>query len=269
MKEKEIKKIDLSLIIVTYNSASLIKKCLEPILKLDDINYEIIVIDNESKDNTLEILKDYGKKIKIYVLKNKGYANALNFAAKKANGEYLLFMNPDIFVKKEDIKKMLNRIKEDKSIGIIAPKLIFPNSKVQDSCFMFYKFYTPFFRRSFFGKTKFGKNHINKIFMKNADKNGELNPDWVLGAIFMMEKSFFMKISGMDSRFFLYYEDMDICRRCYLNNKKVLYFPHSKATHDHIRSSANYKNIMTAFLNKVTREHIKSYIKYHLKFLGK
>ncbi len=266
---KKIEKIDLSIIIVTYNSSFLIKKCLEPILELDNINYEIIVVDNESRDNTKEILENYSKKINIYILKNKGYANALNFASKKAVGEYLLFMNPDIFVKKEDINKMLNRIKEDKNIGIIAPKLLFPNNKIQDSCFMFYKFYTPLFRRSLFGKTEFGKKHIAKIFMKNSDKNSELNPDWVLGAIFMMEKKFFEKIKGMDSRFFLYYEDMDICKRCYLNNKKVLYFPYSKAIHDHIRSSANYKNIMTALFNKITREHIKSYIKYHLKFLGK
>ncbi len=266
---KKVNKIDLSIIIVTYNSSSLIKKCLESILELNDINHEIIVVDNESKDNTKELLKNYGKKIKIYVLKNKGYANALNFASKKARGEYLLFMNPDIFVDKEDINKMLDRIKKDKNIGIIAPKLLFPNNKIQDSCFMFYKFYTPLFRRSFFGKTKFGKKHIDKIFMRNFDKNNELNPDWVLGAIFMMEKRFFEKILGMDSRFFLYYEDMDICRRCYLNNKKVLYFPYSKAIHNHIRSSANYKNILTAFFNKITREHIKSYIKYHLKFLGK
>ena len=266
---KNVNRIDLSIIIVTYNSSSLIKKCLEPIFKLDNINYEIIVIDNESKDNTLDILKEYDKKIKIYVLKNKGYANALNFASKKAKGEYLLFMNPDIFVEKEDLNKMLNRIKKDKNIGILAPKLIFPNNKIQDSCFMFYKFYTPLFRRSILGKTKFGKKHIGKIFMKSTNKNKELNPDWVLGAVFIMEKRFFEKISGMDPRFFLYYEDMDICRRCYLNNKKVLYFPSSKAIHNHIRSSANYKNIMTAFLNKVTREHIKSYIKYHLKFLGR
>ncbi|MCF7795737.1 glycosyltransferase family 2 protein [Patescibacteria group bacterium] len=265
----KINKINLSIIIVTYNSSSLIKKCLEPLLNLNNINYEIIVVDNESKDNTLEILKNYNKKIRIYVLKNKGYANALNFASKKAKGEYLLFMNPDIFIEKEDIKKMLNRIKKDKNIGIIAPKLIFPNNKIQDSCFMFYKFYTPFLRRSFLGRTKFGKKHIDKIFMKNSDKNKEINPDWVLGAIFIMERNFFEKISGMDSRFFLYYEDMDICKRCHLNNKKILYFPYAKAIHNHIRSSANYKNIMTAFLNKVTREHIKSYIKYHLKFLGR
>ncbi|NCC70234.1 glycosyltransferase, partial [bacterium] len=249
--------------------ASLIEKCLRLIFELNKINYEIIVIDNESKDNTLEILKKYTKKIKIYVIGNKGYANALNFASKMANGEYLLFMNPDIFIENENILKMLNRIKEDKNIGIIAPKLIFPNNKIQDSCFMFYKFYTPFFRRSILGNTSFGKKHIEKIFMRNYDKTKELNPDWVLGAIFIMKKSFFEKISGMDSRFFLYYEDMDICRRCYLNNKKVLYYPDSKAIHNHMRSSANYKSIMTAFLNKITREHIKSYIKYHLKFLGK
>jgi len=102
--------------------------------------------------------------------------------------------------------------------------------------------------------------------MNDFDHNDTIEVDWVLGAAFMINKELFDSIKGMDERYFLYYEDMDICRRIKLNNKKVVYYKNATMTHYHQRTSAHIKSIMDIFKNKILQIHIKSAFKYSYKF---
>jgi GT2 family glycosyltransferase len=106
--------------------------------------------------------------------------------------------------------------------------------------------------------------------MKDMDHNKIMNCDWIMGSCLMFEKNILEKINGgFDERFFMYFEDTDLCRRIKSIGKKVVYNPEAEVIHDHSRDSAREAWYISPFVSKLTREHIKSYIKYFLKWYSK
>ncbi len=105
--------------------------------------------------------------------------------------------------------------------------------------------------------------------MSTEQNNGSAKPvEWILGACMMARKSALQKIGSFDERFFLYFEDTDLCRRSWENGHKVYYAPESQMVHYHMRESAEYSGLMSIF-SYPTRVHIKSWIKYILKYKDK
>lgn len=116
----KIDKPNVCAIIVTYNSGHIIENCL---LGLKSASIDIIVVDNASNDNTIEIAKKYGAQI-ISNQKNQGFGRANNIGANAAKSEYLLFINPDIEIYLDAIKALLNAAETYENAGIIGPRII-------------------------------------------------------------------------------------------------------------------------------------------------
>jgi hypothetical protein len=153
----------------------------------------------------------------------------------------------------------------DPEIGLAGPKQYYPDKTAQDSCFRWYGLLTPFYRRTFLGRTKFGQKDLDRILMKDYNKESGLAVDWLLGSFLFCRRSVLDKIGLFDERFFMYFEDADLCRRCWAAGFKVYYFPEAEIIHNHIRQSAQdpwYK----FFLNKLSVIHIASWIKYLKKW---
>src|SRR6056297_266090 len=132
--------MDLSIIIVNYNSTEKTLNCLESIFKadLEGINYEVIVVDNNSSDKTsYNIKQKYPQIIFISSFKNKGMGGGNNLGIKTAQGKFYLILNHDTVVKRDAIKVMFNYIKEHDNIGILGPKLLNPDNSLQYSCARF------------------------------------------------------------------------------------------------------------------------------------
>jgi len=262
-----MKKSTLSVLITSYKNASLLKLCIESFQKnLKGLNYEIIVADSETGEEIRDLMREDFPKIKFLPNKeNVGFGALFNQLLKKAKGEYYFISNADIIVKDNAVQKLLQNLKGDETIGLVGPKLINFDNSVQPSFFRFYRLSTVFYRRTFLGKLPWAKKELERFLMKSEKKRKPFEADWLMGSALMVRASVAQKVGPMDSRFFMYFEDVDWCWRVWENGFKVLHNPEVRVYHYHGKASAN-KGILRAILfNKYTRMHVSSAIKFFWK----
>ena len=254
--------MDISIIIVNYKSKEKTRACLESISQSDlvGINYEIIIIDNASGDNLLDLKNIIDFKL-INSPENLGMGGGNNLGIKEAQGDFLLILNPDTVLTKNAIKILFSYIKDNEDVAIIGPRLLNLDGSLQYSCSRFPKFYTPLVRRTFL--KKIFKRHEDYFLMKKSPRDIIKEVDWLMGSCLLIRKDGF---SGFDKRFFMYFEDIDICRQAHQKKMKVIYHPQAEVFHHHTRASAQAPWYRSIFVNKMAREHIKSWLKYFLKW---
>lgn len=260
----------ISIIIVNFNQKNLLKQCLKGIeLVKPKLDYEIIVVDNASKDGSqkfLEELKTQIKDLKIILnKKNLGFAAGCNLGIKEAKGKYILILNPDIVVLENSIEKLYEFMEENNDVGIAGPKLLNPDKTIQPSCYRYPSWYIPILRRTFLGKFSWAKKKLDYYLMADFDHQTEKEVDWLLGAVLMIRKEMLDEVGLFDERFFLYFEDIDLCRRAKKAGWKVYYYPFSEMFHYYQRTSAKQEGVLALF-SKVTWIHIFSALKFFLKW---
>jgi len=260
----------VSIIIVNYNQKNLLNVCVKGILKVaPKIDYEIIVVDNASTDGSdaiIDKLKTKSQKLKVILnKKNLGFAGGCNVGIKESKGDYILILNPDIVVLENSIEKLYQFMEKNKNVGIAGPKLLNPDKSIQSSCYRFPSWYIPILRRTFLGGLSWAKKKLDYYLMNDFDHQGGKGVDWLLGAALMIRKSMLDKIGLFDERFFLYFEDIDLCRRAKKSGWQVYYYPFSEMFHYYQRTSAKQQGFFSLF-SKVTWIHIFSAIKYFWKW---
>lgn len=260
--------MDLSIITLNYKQANLIKHQLKKLYHYNfEFDNETIIVDNNSNDNIQEIIEsDFPKANFIKSKSNLGYAGGNNLGIKKARGDYILILNPDIRISKKSIEKMLDFLKKNPQAGLIAPRLINADKTTQETCFRFPNWLYPLFRRTGFGKTKNGKKWLAKFLMKDFDHKSTKKVDWIMGACWMANKKIIQEIQYLDENYFMYLEDMDLCRRLWNKNKAVYYSGEISAIHLHQKASENKNIIYSLFFNKLSRIHLKSWLYYIKKW---
>ncbi len=260
--------MDLSIIIVNYKSKEKLQNCLQSIYQanLNRLKWEIIVVENNSGDDLGGLDEDKDNLKLILSDKNLGMGGGNNLGIKHSKGQYILISNPDIVFKKDCISKLYQQIRNNEEIALVGPKLLYPDGSLQYSSARFPKIYLPLLRRTFIGY--FFPNFSNNYFLKfdSYDKIREV--DWLLGACFIVRREQFFLSQGklFDERFFMYFEDVDLCRRIKQAKKKTIYLPSAVAIHDHARASARHRWYLAIFKDKLAKEHIKSWWRYFLKW---
>lgn len=252
----------LSIIITHHRTRELLYLCLKSIKDtVENLDYEIIVVDSESKEEI-----DWPG-IKIFSFKkNLGYSKIVNTGLKKAKGKYILIINADIIVLDNAVSEMLKLMKKNPEVGIVAPQLLDFTNNIQISCFSRPSFGTILARRTFFGKTKWGREFLNRFVIKNWNRKTTKEVDWVQGSAIMLTKKALEKVGLLDERFFMYFEDADWCRRFWQNGYKVVYLPKAQMAHYYHRSSKKWGAVLDVLLNKYARTHIVSALKYFWKY---
>ena len=261
--------MDLSIIILNYKTRGLVKHCINNVRATTaNFAYEIIVIDNGSSDGIEAMMKENFPDIKfIQTGKNLGFAAGNNIGIKEAKGKHVLILNPDVTVLNGSIEKMLKFMEANPEIGIVGPKLINPDGSYQISCRTFQTPKLILYRRTPLGRLPFAKKQLEKHLMLDFDHSSAREVDWFLGACMLINKECLDKMGLFDERFFIYFEDMDLCRRFWMNGYKVYYLAEAEMVHLFERASANDSwNFLK--LNKLTRLHIASGIKYFVKYFG-
>jgi len=261
--------MDLSIVILTYKSKGLLRQCLKSIRLLNiKLNYEMIVVDNASGDGVGEMLtREFPEVRFIQSPRNGGFAAGNNLGFKQAKGKYIMIVNPDILILTNEIERMATYLENNPEIGLIGPKLLNPDGSTQHSSYYFPTFLIPFYRRTFLGSLPGFKKKVEKYLMADWDHNSNREVDWLLGACLMIRKSAMDRVGYLDERFFMFFEDVDYCRRFWEAGYKVVYFAEAEVVHYHQRPSAGSWWIFGLF-NRVTREHIKSWLKYFAKYAG-
>ena len=264
----------LSIIVNHYRTPEILKICLRSVkenLKNAGFEWEIILTDVATIEKTAEMMEnEFSEIVFIPSDENIGFGKAVNIAIKKAKGDYLFIINADIIIdEKGVIEKMLEYIEKNKAIGMVGPKLLNVNNTIQQSCFRFYTPLTVLCRRTFLGKTFLGKKILNKFLMNDVFNKKEIDEpipvDWLMGSAMLVRKSDLERVGLFDERFFMYFEDVDWARRFWKKGLKVIYFPEAKMYHYHFQSSKK-NSLFSSLLTKYARIHIKSAMKYFLKY---
>jgi len=263
--------MELSIIVTSYRNPKLLKVCLDSIKKsATNIAYELIVADSETGEDTEMMMREDHSEIKFFPFKNNvGLQALLKKAIENSSGEYLLLLNGDLIVTENSIDKMLSYMKENVSVGMLGPKLLNFNGTLQYSCFRFYRPITILYRRTFLGRFAFAKKHLALFLMKDYNHADTKEVDWLMGSAMMISRKALNKVGLMDSRYFMYFEDVDWCRRFWENDFKVVYYPLVSMHHYHGKGSAKGGVINSLLSSKLTWVHIFSGIKYFKKFMGK
>lgn len=259
--------MDLSIIIVNYGSGRLAKACVDSIRRSPPGGqYEVLVIDNCSPDDSQELLATEVPGIRFFPQdSNLGYSKAVNLGIRKARGEYLLILNPDIIVLNGAIDALLVFAREHPKAAVVAGQLLNPNGSVQESCFRFYTPFTILARRTSLGLLPLARRHLHTVLSREIDKSRPFPIDWVLGACMLVRRDVIEKVGVMDERFFLYFEDMDWCRRFWEAAFEVWYVPQAQFAHYYKRESA-HENWLLSLFRPITRTHILSGVKYFWKY---
>ena len=254
----------VSIIIVTHESKNEIKSCLDSLYThIKNFEFEIIIVDNNSKDSTKKIVKDNFKNIKIIENStNSGFSVANNQGAKLASGEFLFFLNPDSALNENVIGKLLKVYNANADVGIVAPKIIDINHNFRASSGDYPNLYSMIYE--LFGMyfllplSILGYRHLNIT-------NDKIINGWVSGACFLIKKDLFISLNGFDENFFLYYEDADLCLRMKnIFKKNILYTDKTSVVHLSAKSS-----IGDSYLSKKSSYRSKLYYcKKHIGFLS-
>ncbi len=256
----------LSIIIVNYNTRTLTGDLIESLLEQKLAATEIIVVDNASGDDSVAFLRSDFPEVKVIANpENVGLAAGVNTAFKEAKGEYYLILNPDMISTPGSVAALLSFLDKNPRVGMCGGKLLSPNHKLQYSCFRFYRPLTIIYRRSFLGKTRAGRTEIDRFLMKDFDHNSERDVDWLLGACMAVRAKTVREVGGMDERFFMYFEDVDWCRRVWQAGWRVTYVPTAIFYH-YYQQSSRRGSIFGLFTSRPAREHVKSAFKYFWKY---
>lgn len=238
-----------SIIIVTWNTADITKKCVETINKYISCP-EIIVVDNGSQDNTVEVLQKF-KNVKIIENHtNLGFAKANNIGLKSATNDYIVFMNSDIELIDNSLIDMIQYLDSHPNIGIIGPKFLNPDMTPQASVF---PPQTPINAFKEFWLNQ--KESYSKYIPRGSNPT---NVNYISGGFIVVKKDFFNKIGKWNEKYFFYFEDMDLCRQVTKSGKDVIFYPKCQIIHRH---GASGKNLAPA--KDQWRRLIPSSIKFH------
>lgn len=233
--------MDLSIIIVNYNTFILTRDTINSILKYSyPFTVEIIVVDNNSTDDSLENLKEYfkGKNIKfIKSEKNNGFAAGNNQGIKKAEGRYTLLLNSDTIVKENTLENIYNYMEKHSDVGAIGCKVVLENGELDKACKRSFPNPANAFSRLFHIKTKNSDYNLDKL-----DDNCIYEVDCLTGAFMFIRSDALNDCGILDETFFMYGEDIDLCYRIKQAGWKIIYYGKSEILHYKGASSKKQKS---------------------------
>lgn len=208
----------ISIVIPNYNGKKYLKECLDSIYNINDMNYQVIVIDNASQDDTFEWLMEYNHLIFKQLDKNYGFSRAVNEGIRLAQGEYVLLLNNDTVIEVDFLEQLVAAIEKDPKIFGVSSKMIaYHNRKVMDDA----------------------GDEYNVLGW--AKKRGDGQPvEWftqpqrvfsACAGAALYRKCILDEIGYFDEHFFAYMEDIDISYRANIYGYKNIYCPEAKVYH--------------------------------------
>ncbi|MBI4128464.1 MAG: glycosyltransferase family 2 protein [Parcubacteria group bacterium] len=259
----------ISVVIVHYRSLPLLKLCLKSLFDTA-ASYigDVVVVNNASEWETEDIIRERFSGVRVLAHReNVGYARGVNRGLAETRDPYVLILNPDIVIRPHAVQRLHTFLRENPRVGAVGPRLINFNGTTQIS---YSRFYTPLvilFRRTGLGNLSIARSTIDWFTMKNEVPHDRPTAvDWLMGSAMLIRRSAVEKVGMMDEHFFMYFEDVDWCRRFWAAECHVIYFPGAEMYHYHQRASHGSSGVFDLFFNRLTRTHLASAIYYFRKY---
>ena len=224
----------LSIIVLNWNGQELLRQTLTSIYDtVRNSDFEVIVVDNHSTDDSEAMVRGDFPKVKLIVNEeNYGFAKGNNIGLKQASGDYLMLLNNDVIVQAGAIEILVDYLNSHPDVAMVGPRLLNRDGSFQHAC----RRALPTPANSFyhlFGLTKIFKNNaaINQYKKLNQAENITTPTEAISGAAMMLRRSVYEKIGGLDEQFFMYGEDLDYCKRVTESCGPIVYVSEAKIVH--------------------------------------
>lgn len=254
----------LTISIVNYNGGDYLLKCLQSINRVrNEADITTYVIDNDSADDSIEKIKLRLPGVKIIKNdQNLGFGKANNQVLKNLKDEFVLILNPDVYLEKGVLKTVLDYMKNNLDVGGATCAINLPNGQLDLTAHR--GFPTPLASLLYF------LGDDSKYHLTNQDMTKIHEVDAITGAFFMTRKSVLEKVGFFDEDFFMYGEDIDLCMRIKKKGFKIVYIPTVKILHHKGISSGLKKHSQTSTTaNFETRRKSVNYFYQAMKIFYK
>jgi len=248
MEPKTLNEMDLEILIISYNTRELLRDCLGSVYqKVRGIGFGVIVVDNGSSDNSVEMVKkEFPQVTLVENRENIGFARANNQAIRQSKARYFLLLNPDTSLANSLSSEMVRFMDSHPEVGILGCKLLNADGTIQPSNSSFPNLFTEYLRASQLKRLipavglreKIGKkwsrvlgSTLREYFRVYWDSERIREVDWVSGACLMARRKAVEDVGLLDENFFMYYEDADWCYRMQRRGWKTCYFPFFEVIH--------------------------------------
>ncbi len=222
---------DISIIIVNFRGWPRLAQCLDSLAAIRDsrFSFEVLIVDNNSGDGFLEKFRELYPGFN-FILNdgNLGFANGCNLGAKNSRGLFLLFLNPDTIVSADALLGLLSEVRVRKLYSIVSCRQVRENGSEE----------RPFGRFPLLTTITGWMRALTKIVMPGQlhpfpETEEYIYPDWVSGSVVMISRESFLALSGWDEDFWMYFEDVDLCRRARLKNGEIVLLKNVCVEHNH------------------------------------
>jgi len=257
--------MDLSIIIVNWNVKPILEMCLDSIFKqTKKICYEVIVVDNASIDGSQEFLQAEQRfhfNLKIILNKqNLGFARANNKGLKIAAGRYILFLNPDTQILDNALLKAVEFMDKNENVGILGGQLLNNNRKIQPSVRSFPTIASQSLILLKLHHLFPNLSVLKRYFLYDFDYQKLQEVEQVMGAFLMTRKKIIDAIGEFDKNFFLWFEEVDFCKRVKEHQWKIIYNPEIKILH---YGHQCFRQVMPVDKQKIYNRSMLYYFKKH------
>lgn len=253
----------VSIIVVNWNGKKHLSYCLSSLKRINYPKFEVILVDNNSNDGSVEFVRENFPKVKIIQNKtNLGFAEANNIGTRKAKGKHLLFLNNDTKIKPNFLDKLVSRMEEDSTIGMCQSKLLLMDEPTKLDVSGGYLTSTGFLK------------HIGLDEIDRGQYNQEKEIFSPRGACMLIRCDLVKRIGGFDKDFFAYFEETDLAWRVWLAGYRIVYIPRSVIYHKVGATTRNlsfsfiqyhsYKNRICSLIKNLELKNVFLLLTFHL-----
>jgi N-acetylglucosaminyl-diphospho-decaprenol L-rhamnosyltransferase len=221
--------LEVDVVVVSYNSADHLRECVEPLARVDGVN--VVVVDSASSDDSLASVAGLPVAT-VPLADNRGFAHGCNAGARLGTAPYVLLLNPDATLPQASLERMVATAETDPRIGAVAPRIVEPDGTLDWSQRRFPRlrstFAQAFFLHRFFPLAPW----TDELVRDAAVYDRSASPEWASGACLLVRRTALERLGGLDEGFFLYCEDMDLCRRLRDEGLDIRYEPGAVSVHE-------------------------------------
>jgi len=224
--------MDVSIVIVSYNTCRILDECIASIKKETTVDHEVIVVDNASVDGSCQMLREKYPEVKLIENPdNAGFAKANNQGFAIAVGKYFFMLNSDTVVLNGAIDKLVEFMEQNVDVGICGPRNVGRDGKMQYNCDHFPGFWNTFcFYTGLSGI--FPKSRLfNRCWMRYWDYGEVRDVERMVGCSLLIRSDLYKELNGLDEKFFMYFEETDLCYRAHKNGVRITYVPNASIIH--------------------------------------